>query len=116
MKNGKRKKLEKAGWRRGDAAEFLGMSAAEKAYVELKLNLAQELVQTRRRRGLTQRKMAALLETSQPRLAVMEKGDPSVSVDRLVQALLKLGVPAALTTSPRRRRAPAAASRTAASS
>ncbi len=97
MKADKRKKLEKAGWRVGNAAEFLGLSAAEEAYVELKLALAQELAEARRSHRLTQERLATMLKTSQPRVAMMEKGDPSVSLDLLVRALLSLGVTPRLT-------------------
>ena len=92
MKSEKRKKLEKAGWRIGTAADFLALTPAEERYVEMKLALARELSEARRRRRLTQQKLAAVLKTSQPRVAMMEKGDPSVSLDLLVRALLTLGV------------------------
>jgi hypothetical protein len=39
-----------------------------------------------------QTKAAALLKTSQSRLARMEAGDPSVSLDLLVRGLFALGV------------------------
>ena len=93
----KRKKLEKAGWRVGSAAEFLGLTPAEEAYIEMKLALARELSEARRTRRLTQAKLAAKLQTSQPRVAMMEKGDPSVSLDLLVRALLALGITPRLT-------------------
>ena len=92
MKAEKRKRLEKAGWRVGSAADFLSLSKAESAYVEMKLALAQELADARRANRLTQQTLAARLRTSQPRVAMMEKGDPSVSLDLLVRALLTLGV------------------------
>lgn len=92
MKTDKRKKLEKAGWRVGSAADFLSLTEAEAAFVEMKLALAGELAEARRSRRLTQEKLAAMLKTSQPRVAMMEKGDPSVSLDLLVRALLALGV------------------------
>lgn len=92
MKADKRKKLEKAGWRVGRAADFLSLSEAEDAYVEMKLALAQELAEARRAKRLTQQTLADKLRTSQPRVAMMEKGDPSVSLDLLVRALLILGV------------------------
>jgi DNA-binding XRE family transcriptional regulator len=92
MKPEKRRKLEKAGWQVGSTADFLSLSKAEAAYVELKLALAQELAETRRAKRLTQQTLAAKLRTSQPRVAMMEKGDPSVSLDLLVRALLTLGV------------------------
>ena len=98
MKADKQKKLEKAGWRVGSAADFLGLTPAEEAYVEMKLALAQELAEARRTRQLTQERLAAMLKTSQPRVAMMEKGDPSVSLDLLVRALLALGITPRLAT------------------
>lgn len=92
MKAQKRKRLEKAGWRIGNAADLLKLTAAEEAYIEMKLSLAKDLAEARRDRRLTQQKLAAILKTSQPRVAMMEKGDPSVSLDLLVRALLALGV------------------------
>ncbi len=99
MKAEKRKKLEKAGWRVGSAADFLSLSDAEAALVDMKLALADELAAARRSRRLTQAKLAAMLKTSQPRVALMEKGDPSVSLDLLVRALVALGVKPRLATS-----------------
>ena len=98
MKADKQRKLEKAGWRVGSAADFLGLTPAEEAYVEMKLALAQELAEVRRSRRLTQERLAAMLKTSQPRVAMMEKGDPSVSLDLLVRALLALGITPRLAT------------------
>lgn len=93
MNEAKRKRLEAAGWKFGTAAEFLKLTPEEEAYIELKLSLAQTLEAKRRAKGLTQKALAAKLETSQPRVAMMEKGDPSVSLDLLIRALLALGVP-----------------------
>jgi transcriptional regulator with XRE-family HTH domain len=45
----------------------------------------------RERQHLTQTKAAALLKTSQSRLARMEAGDQSVSLDLLVRGLFALG-------------------------
>ena len=98
MRTGKRKKLAKAGWRVGSAADFLALTPAEERYVEMKLTLAQELAEARRSHRLTQERLAAMLKTSQPRVAMMEKGDPSVSLDLLVRALLALGITPRLAT------------------
>ena len=88
----KQKRLEAAGWRFGSAADFLGMTKEEEAYVELKLHLADALEAKRKAEGLTQKALAARLKSSQPRVAMMEKGDPSVSVDLLIRGLFALGV------------------------
>jgi len=88
----KRKRLEAAGWRFGSAADFLGMTPEEEAYVELKLHLADTLEAKRKAQGLTQKALAARLKSSQSRVAFMERGDPSVSIDLLIRALFAVGV------------------------
>jgi DNA-binding XRE family transcriptional regulator len=91
MKARKRKRLEAAGWRVGSAAEFLRLKPEEAALVEMKLNLARRLRDLRTNRGLSQEAMAKLLGSSQSRVAKMEAGDRSVSVDLLVRSLLLVG-------------------------
>jgi len=63
MKAEKRKSLEKAGWQVGSAADFLSLSKAEAAYVEMKLALAQELAEARRANRLTQQNPKRLCDT-----------------------------------------------------
>ena len=92
MKPEKRKQLEAAGWKVGTAREFLGLTAEEVALIELKLDLARAIKAERIRRKMTQEELGELLESSQSRVAKMEGGDPSVSIDLLVRALLRLGV------------------------
>ena len=91
MDSKKRKRLEKAGWKVGGASEFLGLTAAEEAYIDFKLTLAKQLHQLRLEKDLTQVELAALLHSSQSRVAKMEAGDPGVSIDLLVRSLLALG-------------------------
>jgi transcriptional regulator with XRE-family HTH domain len=67
------------------------LTAEEAAYVELKVRLAMSLRQWRRRRNLTQAELAKRLQSSQSRIAKMEAGDPSVSLDLLIRSLLTLG-------------------------
>jgi len=92
MRESKRKRLEAKGWRVGNAADFLSLSPEEAAYVELKLRLADRLKERRRRRTLTQNELARLVKSSQSRVAKMEAGDPTVTLDLLIRALLVLGV------------------------
>ncbi len=87
----KRKRLEAEGWRVGSAAEFLGLSPEESALVETRLALGSSLKQRRIRQRLTQSTLAKKLKSSQSRVAKMEAGDPSVSLDLLVRALFSLG-------------------------
>ena len=87
----KRRRLEKAGWKVGTTQEFLDLSKEEAAYVELKLHLAKELLKRRRSLGMSQVAVAKRIRSSQSRVAKMEAGDPSVSIDLLVRSLLALG-------------------------
>ena len=91
MKTAKRKRLAAKGWKIGTAADFLNLSPEEAAYVELKLVLSKNLLECRRQRRLTQHALARLLKSSQSRIAKMESGDPSVSLDLLVRSLFALG-------------------------
>ena len=92
MHKAKKDRLAKKGWKIGSADELLGLSREESAYIELKLNLSEKLRQKRIRKKLTQGDLAELISSSQSRVAKMEAGDPSVSVDLLVRSLLALGV------------------------
>jgi ribosome-binding protein aMBF1 (putative translation factor) len=91
MDNRKKRRLEEHGWRVGSAAEFLEMSEEEAAYVEVKLLLAENVRQRRRERELTQAELAAMMQSSQSRVARIEAGDPTVSLDLLIRSLFSLG-------------------------
>jgi DNA-binding XRE family transcriptional regulator len=91
MRKDKKAKLERAGWKVGSVADFLGLSAAEAALVELRLTLSRSLRERRARRRLSQEQLAKLLGSSQSRVAKMESGDPSVSIDLLIRSLLAMG-------------------------
>lgn len=93
MNKAKQKRLEKHGWKIGSADEFLELNPQESAYVELKLALSRTLQDRRRRKKLTQEQFARLIKSSQSRVAKMEAGDPTVSIDLLVRSLLALGTP-----------------------
>ena len=106
MDRTKRKRLEAAGWRIGSAAEFLELSSAEEQLVAMKLALSSKLRKARERRKITQTDLAKRMGSSQSRVAKMESGDPSVSLDLLVQGLLAVGATrseiAAAFTSPKK--------------
>jgi DNA-binding XRE family transcriptional regulator len=95
MRANRRDKLTNKGWRVGSAAEFLGLSPDEEALIELRLRLAQGLRARRTRQRMTQAQLAAAIRSSQSRVAKMEAGDPTVSLDLLVRSLLALGVSSA---------------------
>ncbi len=58
----------------------------------MKLALSEILKQRRRQKKLTQAQLAKVIDSSQSRVAKMEAGDPTVSIDLLVKSLLALGV------------------------
>jgi len=87
-----RRKLERAGWAVGTAEDFLGLSPEEVAFLEMKSALARGLKEERQAQSLTQTQVAAMIGSSQSRVAKMEGADPTVSVDLLVKALLALGI------------------------
>jgi len=87
----KRRRLESAGWRVGDAQDFLAMSDDEAQFVEIKLALARRLRQLREKRRWTQAELAKHVGSSQSRVAKMEAADRTVSVDLLVRSLLAIG-------------------------
>ena len=91
MNKSKRTRLEAKGWRVGSAKDFLGLSSEEAALVETRVALSQALRSRRVAHGLTQGELARRLKSSQSRVAKMEAGDKTVSVDLLVKALFSLG-------------------------
>ena len=91
MDKKKKKGLEAKGYKVGSVGEFLGLSKEESEYIELKLALSQALVKRRKRSNLTQVQLAKKLNSSQSRIAKMEKGDPKVSLDLLVKSLMAMG-------------------------
>ena len=91
MRDDKRERLEAAGWKVGTAEEFLDLTEAEAALVDMKLALSEGLRDLRVRRRLTQSAVAKAIGSSQSRVAKMEAADPSVSMDLLVRTLFWLG-------------------------
>lgn len=87
----KKKHLESRGWRVGSVQDFLELTDAEMTYIELKLKLGAQLRKQRQQQNLTQVEAARLLHSNQSRVAKMEAGDPSVSLDLLIRSLLALG-------------------------
>jgi transcriptional regulator with XRE-family HTH domain len=63
----------------------------EFTHIELKIRLSEALRQRRQDKGLSQVDLAAKLRSSQSRVAKMEAGDSSVSLDMLIRSLITLG-------------------------
>lgn len=92
MDSQKKARIEAAGWKAGSVSDFLELSEAEFSYIELKSALSDLLRESRSEAQLTQQELAQRMNSSQSRVAKMEAGDPSVSIDLLVKALFQTGL------------------------
>lgn len=91
MRKEKLKRLESKGWKVGSAEDFLELTPEESAYIDLKLSLSSNLRKLRAEQNLTQIELAKLIHSSQSRVAKIETGDPTVSLDLIIKSLLALG-------------------------
>jgi DNA-binding XRE family transcriptional regulator len=86
----KQQRLEAKGWKVGDAGDFLDLTREESAIIEMRLALSRNLKE-RRKALMTQAELATKLSSSQPRVAMAENGDSSVSIELLIRAMLATG-------------------------
>lgn len=91
MDASKRKVLKAAGWRIGDAADFLEMSAEERQLLDARVEVALAIRRQREARHLSQKELGSRLKTSQPRIAKIERAASDVSLDQLVRAFTAAG-------------------------
>lgn len=91
MDTAKRQAIEAAGWKVGDAADFLEMSDEERQLLDTRMALAVAIRQQRAMSKLSQKQLGARLKTSQPRVAKIERAAADVSMDQLVRALTAAG-------------------------
>lgn len=91
MEPEKKQRLQASGWKVGTAQDFLDLSAEEALLVDIKARLAVALWALRQKRNLTQAALAKRLASSQSRVAKMEAGDRSVSLELLIRSLVSLG-------------------------
>ena len=82
-----KEKLEKGGWQVGSTQDFLGLSNEEMQLIELRIALGKMLREKREEKGYTQTVFAKEIGTSQSRIAKMESGDSSVTVDLILKSL-----------------------------
>lgn len=92
MNAAKRERLEEAGYHVTTVADFLGLTTEESDLIEIKLDLTYALRKQRKVSGLSQTDLAERLGSSQSRVAKMEAGDPGVSIELLIRALLATGI------------------------
>ena len=91
MDKKKRKQLEEKGFRVGSAADFLELTPEEEAYIDIRLDISNMVKSQRAKRGWTQEQLARAIGSSQSRIAKLEGGDPGISMDLMIKALLRLG-------------------------
>lgn len=91
MDAAKRKAVEAAGWKVGDAADFLQMSDEERQLLDARVSIALAIRRQRELLDLSQKELGARLKTSQPRVARIERAASDVSLDQLVRAFTAAG-------------------------
>lgn len=80
-----------AGFRVGDAEEFLGLTAAERSLVDLRVRVSPEVRRLREARQMTQQQLATELQSSQSGVAKIESASADVSLDLLLRGYFTLG-------------------------
>jgi Helix-turn-helix. len=87
MNKAQRERFQRAGWKVGTVGEFLGLTPAEEALIEMKLRLGGLVRALRERSHLSQADLAKRIGSSQPRVAKIENHDPEVSLDLQMKAI-----------------------------
>ncbi len=84
----KRERLEKAGFRAGTVADFLGLTPEESELIEIRLALTHAFQRQRGASGLSHSQLAEKIGSSQSRIAKMKAWNSHVSLDLMVKALV----------------------------
>jgi transcriptional regulator with XRE-family HTH domain len=91
MDKEKRARLEAAGFRIGDAEDFLELTPVERKLVETRLAFSRLVRKLREKEKVTQEELARRIESSQSRVAKIEAGAAGVSLDLVLRAVFALG-------------------------
>ena len=91
MKNDKLKRLKAAGWKIGNAEDFLQLTEEESKLVAIKWSLMCAVKKSRIKRHISQIDLAQRMKSSQSRIAKIEAGDSSISLDLILRALIATG-------------------------
>lgn len=83
--------IKAAGWKVGDAADFLEMNDEERQLLDARVELALAVRRQREASNLSQKQLGVKLKTSQPRIAKIERAATDVSLDQLVRAFAAAG-------------------------
>ena len=74
-------RLKAAGYRSGDATDFLGLTEEERQLVDLHVRVSLAVRHKREQKGLTQQQLAEKIQLSPSRIARIEAGAVGVSLD-----------------------------------
>jgi ribosome-binding protein aMBF1 (putative translation factor) len=91
MQKEKRNALKKAGFRIGNAEDFLELTKEERQLVELRYLVSKTVRRIRATRHLSQQQLAARLKSSQSRVAKIEAAAGDVSLDLMFRGLFAVG-------------------------
>ena len=92
-KKERERRLKAAGFQKTDVQSLLGLKDEEMELIETRVYLARAVKHHRvTRLKVSQTRFATMIGSSQSRVAKMEQGDRSVSLDLLVRSLLSTGV------------------------
>jgi DNA-binding XRE family transcriptional regulator len=91
MNANKKKALEAAGFRVGDASDFLGLTDEESRLVDLRIAVSRNVRILRKRGHLTQTQLAAKIDSSQSRVAKIESASSDVSLDLMFRGFFAAG-------------------------
>lgn len=91
MQSEKRKMLEAAGWKFGDAADFLAMTDEERQMLDLRVDAALAVRRQRQAMKLSQQELGRRIQTSQPRIVKIEKAARDVTLDQILRAYAAAG-------------------------
>lgn len=97
-----RQRLTDAGFRVGDAEDFLALTEEERQLVELRLEVSKAVRRRRQEHALSQKQLAARLKSSQSRIAKIEAAAADVSLDLSFRALFAAGGQLADLVAPKR--------------
>jgi DNA-binding XRE family transcriptional regulator len=86
-----REALKAAGWKVGNAAEFLGLTEEEQQIMEFRLMVGRGVRRLRETHHLTQRQLAARIGSNQSRVAKIEAASSEVSLDLMLRGFFSAG-------------------------
>ncbi len=89
MNNKKNARIEAMGGRVTTVEEWLDLTLEEVTVIDMKIRLGEEFKARRRKKRLSQERVAKILKTSQGRISKLEKGQ--ATLDQLAWSLLALG-------------------------